>query len=182
MMRRTLLAGACAALFWAASVQAAPAAPPSDAARVAAAERLLDAMHFDTQIDRTMDAVITEVQKNIETSLTAKLDEPAPELIKELREIAADHMRTTMRSHLANLRRGTALIYARHFTVAELERLTTLQSDPALVKMQSELPQIAAESMALSRAVAESGQADLQARIKDAVERYVAAKGGKPVT
>jgi len=80
------------------------------------------------------------------------------------------------------LKRGTALIYAKHFTAAELERLAKLQSEPVLVKMQTEMPQIATESMALSQAMAASGNATLQARIKAAVEDYYRSKGEKPGT
>lgn len=180
MTRVVLTAMAVAWLSLSAPVAAEPAGP--DPARIAAAEKLLDAMHYDAQIDRTLEAIIVEVEKQVGAGLSAKLADPAPELIDKIKKITGSQMRDTFHEHHAELKRGTALIYAKHFTAAELERLAKLQSEPVMVKMQSEMPQIATESMALSQAMAASGSAALQARIKAAVEDYYRSKGEKPGT
>lgn len=176
-----LRACAAAALCCSAGAHAAQS-PTVDQARLAAAERMLDAMHFEQQTDRTVEAITVEVEKQVETGLAAKLDQPAPELIAKLKKIAASHMRETFSAQRANLRRGTALIYAKHFTTAELQHLAALQSDPVLAKVQAEIPQIAVETMSLSQALVQSGEASLQARIKAAVEEYLSSKGQTPRT
>jgi hypothetical protein len=180
MKQVVLTAMAVAGLSLSVPTSAAPDGP--DPARLAAAEKLMDAMHYDSQIDRTLEAVIVEVENQVGASLSANLSDPAPELVAKIKDITGSQMRDTFRVHHDELKRGTALIYAKHFTAAELERLAKLQSDPVLVKMQTEMPQIATESMALSQAMATSGSATLQARIKAAVEEYYRSKGEKPGT
>jgi hypothetical protein len=180
MKHAALTAMAVACLGLSAPAPAAPASP--DPARIAAAEKLMDAMHYDTQIDRTLEAIIVEVEKQVGAGLSANLADAPPELIARIKAITGSQMRDTFHEHHDELKRGTALIYAKHFTAAELERLAKLQSEPVLVKMQTEMPQIATESMALSQAMAASGNATLQARIKAAVEDYYRSKGEKPGT
>ena len=180
MKHAALMAIAVAWLSLSAPALAEPAGP--DPARVAAAEKLLDAMHYDSQIDRTLEAIIVEVEKQVGAWLSANLTDPAPELIAKIKAITGSQMRDTFHEHHGELRRGTALIYAKHFTAAELDHLAKLQADPVLVKMQTEMPQIATETMALSQAMVASGNATLQARIKAAVEDYYRSKSEKPGT
>jgi hypothetical protein len=153
----------------------------SDPVRIAAAQRLLDAMHYDSLIDRTLDAVVAETQRTIAARLNQGLDQPVPaDLMMKIQTIAESHLRHAIGDHRSELRRGTALIYARHFTTDELDRLAILQSDPAMAKMQAELPQITAESMALSRGLVDSAKAGLEEELKAAVLNYLQHKGDKP--
>ena len=75
-LRRTIGLVGLAAICLAAPASAAPAG--SDAARVAAAQKLLDAMHYDNLIDRTLDAVVAEAQHTIAANLDKGLDKPLP--------------------------------------------------------------------------------------------------------
>ncbi len=168
-----------AAICSGAPAVAAPANP--DAARVAAAQKLLDAMHYDSLIDRTLDAVVAETQRTIAANLDKGLDQPLPaDLMTRIQAIAATHMRHAIGDHRSELRRGTALIYARHFTMEELSRLTAMQSDPVMAKMQAELPQITAESMALSHGLVESAKAGLEEEVKAVLVDYLKHKGDQP--
>jgi uncharacterized protein len=174
----TELAG-FAALCLAAPALAAPT--PPDAARIAAAQKLLDAMHYDTLIDRTLDAVVAETQRTIAAKLDKGTEQPLPaELVTKIQAIAASHMRNAIGDHRSELRRGTALIYARHFTAEELSRLAAMQSEPAMVKMQAELPQLTAESMALSHGLMESAKAGLEQEVKAALMDYLNHKDDQP--
>lgn len=149
--------------------------------RMAAAERLLQAMHYDRQLDRTVEAIIKEVEQSIDAKLSKGVAEPLPaEVLTKIKGIADAHMRRVFVEHRAELRRGTALIYAKHFTVSELDRLAKLQSDPAMAKMQQELPQIMAETMGLSQAMASSGEEQLKRDIESVLIDYLRQKGRSP--
>jgi hypothetical protein len=160
---------------------ASAAQPVADPARIAAAERLLQAMNYDSQIDRTTEAIIAEVEHSIDVDLNKKLPTPLPpDVLAKIKGLADAHMRQTIAEHRSEVRRGTALIYARHFNVPELERMAALQSDPVMVKMQAEVPQIMAETMALSQAMLAGGQERLQADVRAVVEDYLKNKGQAP--
>src|SRR4051794_21065517 len=123
-MARYLLSACLGALSFASSPAAAvPANPPAiaDPTRIAAAERLLTAMHYDTQMDRIIEAVIGEVEHSIDRDLNTTLNQPLPpDVVAKIKTIADRHMRATFSDHRPELKRGTLLIYARHFTAPEL--------------------------------------------------------------
>jgi len=177
--KRIVAAVALAALCVSAPALAAPSTP--DAARLAGAEKLLDAMHYDAQIEKILDAVTAEVQRSIRENLNKTLLEPLPSAVTaKIAGIAETHMRSAFNAHRSEMKKGTELIYARHFTAAELERLAALQSDPVMVKMQTELPEITAENMALSQGLVASAQAGLQQEIQAVVLDYLQKQGDKP--
>ena len=169
-----LAAALCAA-------SAAAGAQPVDNARIAAAEHLLKAMNYDAQMDRTIEAIIGEVEHSIDQRLNKQMDEPLPpEVLTKIKKIAESHLRGSFAKHRPDLRRGAALIYAKHFTVAELEHMAKLQSDPVMVKMQAEIPQIMAETMALSQAMSAEGQDEMRKEVQAVVEEYLRNKGQSP--
>jgi hypothetical protein len=176
---------------------AAPPAPPAkqpltvvsvtrlapDAAQLAAADRLLDAMHYDSLIDRTIEALVAEAQKTFPQQLEQRLSQPLPKELKDqLFTVIASSMRNSMSANRAEMRRGTALIYASRFSVPELEHLIALQKDPVMAKMQAEMPGIAAESTALGRAAVDRELPRMAERIQQVVKDYFAAHGGSPGT
>ena len=180
MVRKSFAtAAALAALCLSSPALAAPSTP--DAARIAAAGKLLNAMHYDAQTEKTLDAVIAEVQRSLRENLNKTLSEPLPpEVTAKIAGIAETHLRQSFNAHRAEMKRGTELIYARHFTAAELERLAALQSDPVMAKMQMEMPEIMAESMALSQGLAATAQAGLQQEIQAVVLEYLKTHGDRP--
>ncbi len=186
---RRLIVGLIAAAIPFVPAAAAPSVPApatvpanrADSASIAAANRLLDAMHYDRLLDRTIDAVVVEMNRTIDTKLNAELSEPLPpEILGRIKAITETHMRATFRDHRMELRRGTATIYANHFSIGELQRLAELQSDPAMVKMQEELPQIAADTMALSQALVAGQREQVTEEVKAVVEDYFRNRSGKP--
>lgn len=183
-MVRQFLIGAAFAVF-ASSPALAQELPRTrvDPARIAAAQALLDAMHYDRQIERTVDAIIVEVDRSIDKDLSAELSEKLPpELVTRIKGIAETHMHGLFKEHGAELKRGTALIYASHFTVPELHHLAELQSDPVLVKMQDQLPKIAADNMALTQAVISKESDKVREEVIAAVQDYLQKKGSKPTS
>lgn len=160
-------------------MSADPAGP--DAPRLAAAEKLLDSMQYDKLIDRTLDAVVAETRRSIEANLNQELGGNLPsDLTTKILGIAEAHMRRAVMDHRADLKRGTALIYARHFTTDELGRLAALQADPVMTKMQAETPEITAETMVLSRGLMESAKSGVEEEVKAAVLDYLQRKSEKP--
>jgi hypothetical protein len=183
MLRILIKAGLGVALCCAAPAMAAPAAPAADPARIAAAERLLDAMHYDRQVDRTLEAVTAQIDRSIDTELKNGLTETLPpDVVNKIKGIAATHMQAVFKEHGPELKRGTALIYATHFTVSELRHLAELQSDPVLVKMQQELPQIAADNMALTQSVISQESDKVRDEVLAVVQEYLRTKGSQPTS
>lgn len=160
-----------------------PRRPAPDAARIAAAQAYLDAMHYDRQVERVVQAIIGQVDRSMDAELNADPSVKLPaELVAKIKAIAASHMRSTFDEHGAELKRGTALIYASHFTVAELEHLARLQSDPIVARMQEEMPQIAADTMALTQQLAQQEGDKVRDEVKAAVEDYLAHQSSSPTS
>jgi hypothetical protein len=176
--------GAIVALFLASPALAQqPVNQPPDAARIAAAQAYLDATHYDQQMSRTVNAVIEQIDRSFDLKLSADPAEKLPDdLVAKIKGIAASHMHAAFAEHGADLKRGTALIYASHFTVAELQHLSQLQSDPVIARMRDEMPQIAADTMALTQNLAQQESEKVRAEVKTAVEDYLAHEGSKPTS
>lgn len=181
MKHRYLLALASVAAFCT-TVPASAEGTTADASRLTAASKLLEAMHYDTLIDRTLDAIVAESQRAVAANLNQGVDEPLPaSLIAKIQGIVENHIRQAIGDHRADLKRGTALIYARHFTTEELGRLAQLQADPVMAKMQAETPAIAAETMALSNGLVAGARGAVEEEVKAAVVEYLETKD-KPAT
>lgn len=167
---------AAAAVPAAAQTEAKPAVPEVKAqgiepARIAAAERVLDAMNYDAVTEKTVDALATEGHRQIMGQLQGNPNlSLSRSKIDRLSSTIAEFMRSTISKHKTSLRRGTALIYARHFSVEELDRLAVLQRDPLMQKFQTELPQISAELMAMSNAMMAAEQPKLRAAIQQILQ------------
>ena len=100
----------------------------------------------------------------------------------KLTTVISDFMHRLATANRAEMREGTALIYARHFTASEIDHMIELQHDPVMLKMQAELPQIMAESLALSQASLDRETPRMMEQLKTIIEEYERNKGGKPST
>lgn len=179
-MRRLAVACLLISLACSQAAIAEPAAAP-DVARMAAADRLLDAIHYDDLTNRTVEAIIAEAQKSFPQQMEERLKEPLPaDLRDKLFAVIANSIRRATTQNRANIRRGTAMIYASRFTTAEIERLIEIQRDPVMAKMQVEMPQIMAESAALGRAAVQAEMPQMAKDIEQVVKDYFAANGGSP--
>lgn len=163
-------------------IGAAPGGSPApNPARFAAASRLLEAMHYDSTLDRTIDAMSSEMRKSLAEKIRAQSGNAlSDQTIAKIGQAIEDHVRLTMAKHRSNLRRGMTLIYASHFSAAELNRLAAIQSDPVMVKMLAETPQLSAESMALAQAAIGQEEAALKAEIETIIRENLSAKDGTP--
>jgi hypothetical protein len=176
------LAASAAAVQPLAAAPVAPAARPAsvDPAAIAAANRLLDAMKFEELLDRTMTAVIADAEKTIPARLEAAAKEPIPADLKaKASALIVDFMRRAATANRAEVRKGTALIYARHFTAAEIDHMAEMMRDPVMVKMQTAMPQIMTESMALSQANIDREMPKMMEELQTLLEQYSPDKGGQ---
>ena len=181
MLRASLKIVSALALSLAAPAMAAPSAP--DPARMAAADKLLDAMHYDSLIERTTSAYIADAEKTFPAQLEQKIGQPLPaELKDKLFAVIASTIRKSIDENRTELRRGTAMIYASRFTAAEIEHLIRLQGDPVMIKMQQELPQIMTESVALGHAAIQRELPGLASSIEQVVKDYYAEQKAGPAT
>jgi hypothetical protein len=181
VLRASLKIVSALALSLAAPAMAAPSAP--DPARMAAADKLLDAMHYDSLIERTSSAYIAEAKKTFPAQLEQRLGQQLPKELKDkLFAVIAQTIRKSVDENRVELRRGTAMIYASRFTTAEIEHLTRLQSDPVMVKMQQEMPQIVTESAALGQAALQRELPGLTSSIEQVVKDYYAEQKASPAT
>jgi hypothetical protein len=131
-------------------------------------------MNYDKLMDQMMDAMVAQFRQSMPAQIdkiSEKMERKLPDDLKQrLVEIAIASMERSIRDNKATFRRETALIYARHFTVAEIERLAEIQKDPVMVKMLAEMPAIMAESMAMTQ----TAMADEMPQMLDAVKKMVA--------
>lgn len=168
----------CSLLLAAVPAEAAP-----DAQRIAAAERLLKAQDYDTSLDRTITTLIEEMKRSFPDQINRSLAAPAPpEFIATMQEVVERHLRVHFAKNRARMKRAMVLIYADHFTVAELDRLAAIQIDPVMRKMQVEAPKIAAETLGLARAAWADAEPALRAEVEAATRDYLKSKGLQPGT
>ncbi|MEA3081904.1 MAG: hypothetical protein QOD54_1572 [Sphingomonadales bacterium] len=140
-------------------------------------------MHYDSLVDRTMESVIAQIQSDMPAKLSASIDKPLPmDVVAKLQLMVGVHIRAAFTEHRADMKQGTKLIYCEHFTAYELDRLAQMQSDPVMIKMQSEMPQIATESMKLGQAVVADELPKLQEDAKALILDYLGGGQGKPGT
>lgn len=176
------LAAATAPATAAQNPSANPAAPAPNPAALAAAERLMEAMNYDKLMDQMMDAMVGQFRQSMPAQIdkiTEKMERQLPDELKaKLIDIAITSMDRSIRENKATFRRETALIYARHFTVAEIERLTEIQREPVMVKMLAEMPQIMAESMAMTQAAMADEMPKMLEEVKRTVSDYLEAHPG----
>ena len=178
MRINTIVIGVCALLLAAVPAEAAP-----DAQRIAAAERLLKAQDYDATLDRTITAMIGEMKRTFAQRFNDKLAEPAsPEFIATMEEIVERHLRMNFAKNRAQMKRAMALIYADRFTASELDRLTAIQADPVMRKMQSEAPAIAAETMGLAQAPGPMPNLPCASKSRPRCANIMKSKGETPGT
>ena len=170
-MKHTLF-GLVVTLF----LSSASAAQTPDAPTIAAAERLLTGMDYDRQMERMSEMMAEQsgpaMKKSIEAETGMQVDD---ELIRKLAEVQRSSLREVFVND-KNLRRATALIYARHFSAADLDRLAILYKDPVMRKWTELAPALMGDMMPLIMDIARAQGAQISAKSKAIVTDYFAEK------
>jgi hypothetical protein len=142
MRSRLLPVIACAALMiGAVQMQALAQSRETPEALKAASE--LYALLNKGVVEQMVAAVIPVLWPSVETELTAaKLDPPTMAgLRKEFERIQAENLGKTTD--------GAPAVYARHFTLSEMQQLIAFYRTPAGQKLTEQMPQLAAETLAI---------------------------------
>jgi hypothetical protein len=176
-----------AAMVLAAGSQAlapARAVPPTaeaskpDEATVAEAVRLLDVDGFDDDMMHSTDLVMG-------VSLAAMVDQmhkqygdalPA-DFMDQLRRTIHDHAMATMRTHLPDVKRQIAEMYAQEFTRDELIHLRQLHEDPVAIKARQRAKEMQPKLLMIGVRTMQAAQPELDAEIKRMVSDYIATHG-----
>lgn len=166
-----------------AQTSAAPAASTNpanapDSATVAAAHRLLTAMDYERMMERMTDSMGSQMapslQKAIEEEIGAPVDD---ELIRRLTDVQTAYLRKVLVND-SNLRTAMAIIYARHFSAAELDRLTALYADPVMKKWTEVTPDLMGDMMPLMIDLTNAHREELQSEVREVVNDYYAENNG----
>jgi hypothetical protein len=145
--------------------------------RVAAAERVLEAMNYDAVQEQTIASFIADAERSLPARLEAAADSPIPaELKVRLSGTIAKAVRRSFEANKAESRKAVVLIYAHHFTTEELDHLAQLQKDPVLVKMQREMPAIMTESVAVITAQVQRDMPKLVEELKQVIAEHAAGR------
>lgn len=189
MFRAMLAIGVGAALYCAAPAIAAPtpasplkpqtaSASKPDESTIAEAVRLLDTDGFDDSAMHSVDLTIGLVLAGMVDQLQKQFGDALPaDFVEQLRTTIHDHALGTFRTHLPQMKRETAEIYAQEFTKPELIRLRELHSDPVAVKARERSQAMQPKLMMIGVRTMQAEQPELDARIKRLVSDYLAAHG-----
>ncbi len=190
MMIRPLFALCCALCVSGGTAAAAPSppAPPiasvpnANPASLAAAHRLLDAMGYEDLMRRTTQSMVAPMKADIKRRLEEKLERPVDDsLIVELSAVADRFMKARLVDE-PKLRSATALLYARHYSAADLDHMAVLYRDPVMQRFNRQLPALMAEFMPLITGMLDQHRGTLELEmttvIRDYLEKLPEAKSG----
>jgi len=145
--------------------------------RIAAATRLLTVMYYDEVMDQTVSKLITQAQQTLPAQIEAQTEQQLPDELKQrIAQVTADYLRRKFADNRPEMRQSTILIYAHHFTTAELDHLAQLQSDPVMAEMQRELPAIMTEISAFTQAETQRDMPELVTQLKNVIADYQRTK------
>lgn len=168
-----------------------PAAPPAPVAQTAAVDPatlaealgLLDSQGFEEDALRLSELGLEAAMASMTEQLHKTLGDALPaDFIEQMRQVMRDHMRTNMRARIPTMKRDAAALYAQEFTRAELARLRQLAADPVMVKARERNRVLAPRLMMLGINASRAAQPELEAKLKQLVADYLAAKKGKPTS
>jgi hypothetical protein len=162
----------------------APAPPTTghvvkpDDATVAEAIQLLNVEKFDETAMHSIDLVMGVILAGMVDGLHKQYGDDLPgDFVDQLRTTIHDYAVETMRTHLQDMKRQTAEIYAQEFTKDELIHLRELQSDPVAVKARERSKEMQPRLMQIGVRTMQAAQPELDAKIKRLVSDYLAAHG-----
>ena len=143
---------------------------PVDPARLAAAQQLMRAIDIQGQ----MHAVVPRLAIAAATQMIQAFGNQAPPELRQRLGSAVELSNFTQSPDFPqSLIDRIATIYAQHFDLVELQRLTVLMADPAMVKFRAETPVISAETMPVILEALRPQQEQLQAEMKQIVADWL---------
>nr|WP_047165753.1 DUF2059 domain-containing protein [Sphingomonas sp. Y57] len=166
-MMRTVLIAAAVAFASPALAETAP-----DAATLGAARELMQV----TDVPGQMRALGPRMAEGIGQQMRLMFkDDAMPEGLR-------DELTAAMQAYIGSMDSyftpafidQLAAIYARHFTVDELRRVTAFMKEPVMVKFREETPALMAEMLPLTFEAMKPGQQQFMEKIKQIVADWIA--------
>jgi len=152
--------------------------PKVDSAALAEAIRLLDADGFEESLMRSTDLMVGLTLSGMVENLHKEFGDDVPDdFVEQLRTLIRDHAMTTMRTHMTDLKRQAAEIYAEQFTVPELVHLRELHADPVAVKARERSKVMQPRMAKIGVDVMRDANPALEADIKRLISDYAAHHG-----
>ena len=149
-----------------------------DPAAVNEAIKMLDAGDFEQQILMSTDVAVEGMLAIQIERLQKEAEEPLPDdLIASFRKTLLDHARSTLKRRMPQIKRQSAEIYAREFTVEELRRLREISDDPVMVKSRAKGQALSAQLMMVGVQAMRDSEGELKRKIEQLVQDYVKKAG-----
>lgn len=172
-----LLAPAPAAVPPAPPVATTATAAISEAA-IGEALKMLDAEEFERQLIEQTDVVVEGMLALQVEQMRKRSEQPIPDkLIAALSQALRDHARDTYKANMPALKRQAAEIYAREFTIEELQRLRVIAGDPVIAKQRARGQALNAQLMMIGVNVMRETEDELEAKIEQVVRNYLKESG-----
>ena len=150
----------------------------ADPAAIDAAVRMLEAQDFEAQVVGTTDVMIEGmVAAQIEQLQKASEEELPAELLTSFRDTMRDHATGTMKAKMPTIKRQSAEIYAREFTVAELQRMAEIAADPVMVKSRAKGQALSSQLMMVGMNAMRESQEELKQKLEQVVADYLKKAG-----
>ena len=145
-----------------------------DQATLSAAGRVLDEMGYDGMMRQMLDKMADQFGPQMARVIEGKTGKPAnPEMIRRL--AAAQNAFLRKFASGPQLRRAIELLYTKHFSADELNRMADLMRDPIMQKWNSRMPSLMADMMPLITAQIEANGGELKAEISAIIDEYLDA-------
>ena len=99
------------------------------------------------------------------------------DFMSSLTQLMRDHVSSTMRAKMPEMKRRAAEIYAREFTRDELARMRLLSADPVMVKFRQKGKTIDPQLMMIGINVMRESEPEFRAKVGRLVEDYLSKIG-----
>lgn len=149
-----------------------------DPAAVDEAIKMLESGDFEQQILMSTDVAVEGMLAVQIERVQKEANEPLPDdLVTSFRKTLLDHARSTLKARMPQIKRQSAEIYAREFTVEELRRLREISADPVMVKSRAKGQALSAQLMMVGVRAMRESEGELKQKIEQLVQDYVKKAG-----
>lgn len=158
--------------------QASTAKKPTQSQQASAEQvrKLLDMLQIRDNLQITLDAMKTQMQRGSETMLREKLPQATAEQLKQVDAIVEQEFATITMDDLIH---DVIPVYQRHLTRSDVEALIAFYSSPVGQKLRREEPAMMRESMEATSAGQREKMEDLLARVEVRLQQFIDSQQGK---
>lgn len=161
-----------------AAKQESTAGKPAQSQQASAEQvrKLLDMLQIRDNLQITLDAMKTQMQRGSEAMLREKVPQPTADQLKEVDAIVEQEFATIT---MDDLIRDVIPVYQRHLTRSDVEALIAFYSSPVGQKLRREEPAMMRESMEATSAGQRAKMEDLLARVEVRLQQFIDSQQGR---